>query len=494
MSRPSLFVSVLALALSACGGNPLPSQTAVELLPKLTVSALTPQVNEGDTARFEVRISEPSPQPVAVRYYTQPGTASTNDDPPDYAGQDNPFAPTEKVMNPGQETLEIEIPTTNDGVFEADETFRLYLHSAQGASVDTDANYFAEVTILDDDTPPALSLADTVPQSQVVLESGGTLELRFVLDNSNNTPGVDITVPLEYSGEAVMGEDFRAPTEVVLEKNWTLDEVTVEVVLLDDPLPGEGDRDLIITLGTPDNATLGGFVQTTVTIRDDDGAGALNDTGVTRCQDDSQDRPCPVDSHPGQDGEQVTPMQFSLYAVGDDQCIVDHRSGLMWEVKQPYAENTGSRWAGATYTWYEPADNRNGGDPGTNTAGSTTVACRIDNCTTSAYVAHLNETRLCGFDDWRLPTVSELVGLLHLAFPTCATLDNFGNCAQWAASDDQAFPNTRPARYWTASPSAYRPTHAWFVDFGKGTFSTAPKSKDYHLRAVRRIRDGDLPP
>ncbi len=477
---------VLALLLSGCG-EPLPLGTYVEILPELTVTPLTPTVNEGEEAKFVVRLSEAVATPVVVSYFTETGTASSDD----YNG----VPAGAKSFNPGQMELEIIIDTIQDGLYEDDETFRLYLRPGTDATVNPEQNY-AEVTIIDDDAPWTLELAPTVPETVTIGENVGKQLISFVLyddpANDYNTPARDITLPLQYGGSAVRGEDFRAPDEVVLKKGVSLTEVHVEIELIDDITPNEPDKDIVVTLGTPDHALLGPKTQTTIILLDDDGTGALNDTGVTQCQDDTTQGDCPMATHPGQDGDRDTPMRFSFYSNGSETCVVDETTGLMWEVKQDNSDLGGKRRAGSTYTWYETTDNINGGNPGTIRSGG---VCGLDNCNTSAYVDELNRTGLCGFNDWRLPKVHELLSLVRYDLPGCVQYDVGGTtCLERVAIDTGIFPYTVAYRYWSTSPSPYDSDYAWAVDFADGRMGTFRKAEEFHLRAVRRVRPGDLNP
>ena len=497
--RP-LFWLASAVWLAGCG-DPLPQAVQVELLPKLSVEVEEPEITEGDTAKFIIRLSEPVDRPVGVRYFSLPGTASSNDDPPDYDGRDTAFSPTEVVLNPGQTEYTVEINTNDDTVHEDAETFTLNLHSGVRAEVDL-KRYIATVTLLDNDAPATLELADAIPDNRTVPENAGQYRLAFKLYNPDAPdvllrPGLDITVPLQYGGTAVRGQDFDGPDEITLKKNEDLTEFEAVITLIDD-IDNENDKTLEISLGTPDEAILGPRIQTTVTLIDDDGTGLLNDSGLTRCQDDTTIQNCPVATHPGQDGDQDTPMRFSLYAVGADECIVDETTGLMWERKQ---DNSGGlRQTGASYTWYNTVDNINGGDPGTNSAagGGFGIVCTLDNCTTSAYIEAVNQANngagLCGFTDWRLPRLDELLTLVHYD-PPCRYRDSNDQCIEWEATIDlTAFPLTARGPYWSASPSAYQPGKAWVVDFADGSFTTRLKQEWGYLRAVRRLRPGDLPP
>jgi hypothetical protein len=51
------------------------------------------------------------------------------------------------------------------------------------------------------------------------------------------------------------------------------------------------------------------------------------------------------------------------------------------------------------------------------------------------------------------------------------------------------FPAVKPERYWSSTTQNNRTTNAWWVEFGAGTVSQAPKTSLYWVRAVR----GGLP-
>ena len=72
----------------------------------------------------------------------------------------------------------------------------------------------------------------------------------------------------------------------------------------------------------------------------------------------------------------------------------------------------------------------------------------------AAYVAQVNQSALCGYSNWRLPTANELESLVDFSLTAGAAADAFG------------FPVMQPDRYWSGEPRVNTTTDAWFVDFG----------------------------
>lgn len=226
----------------------------------------------------------------------------------------------------------------------------------------------------------------------------------------------------------------------------------------------------------------------------------LNDTGIDWCANsDSSDNvwlSCPIADHPGQDAElgrdaearARTLQKTGAGAAGFDftklnaegnavpaasvlwDCVRDNHTGLVWEVK---TIDGGLRDTHNTYTWYNPAAGRNGGDPGTANGG---ICGMADGCDTQGYVAAVNEIALCGFSDWRLPSRLELDSIRH-----------FGRVRTFPLIDVDYFPNTR-SQYWSAAPFAGDATKAWTIDFSGTGADTVPKSEAQSVRLVRSGR------
>lgn len=200
------------------------------------------------------------------------------------------------------------------------------------------------------------------------------------------------------------------------------------------------------------------------------GTGKLTDTGITSAQcyqagiqgvvscssaaalglNDNQDGMMGRDvSNPdNSDGK----LGFSYSLVGSyakTECVKDNITGLTWEGKP----TTGERAASSKYTNY---DDKSSSDA-------------------SAYVDAVNASALCGYSDWRLPTVDELQSLVDYG----VTYPGLRIDASW-------FPNTQNFVYWSSSsdvtnagigPSAYGIWGGYITSFGRAS--------NYHVRLVR---------
>jgi hypothetical protein len=138
-------------------------------------------------------------------------------------------------------------------------------------------------------------------------------------------------------------------------------------------------------------------------------------------------------------------------SYSSSECLLDKVSGLVWEGKQP-------------------AEPRGGNTLFTNLGNGAVNDV-------SAHVATVNASRLCGFNDWRVPSRMELHSIVHYANP------------QAAVAIDTRFVNAYAGEHWTREADSRDSTRAWTVDFGvesgDGTSSTSPRNE---TRAVRLVR------
>lgn len=94
-------------------------------------------------------------------------------------------------------------------------------------------------------------------------------------------------------------------------------------------------------------------------------------------------------------------------------------------------------------------------------------------CTTEAYINYINQSKLCGRSNWRLPNRIELRSL---------SLDQ--RIDDIAFIDTHYFPNTQAHYYWSASNFKYAESRAWAVDFSNGFDNSREKNRAYHIRLV----------
>ncbi len=174
-------------------------------------------------------------------------------------------------------------------------------------------------------------------------------------------------------------------------------------------------------------------------------------------------------------GEPLTD-QTAAYATTPWDCVKDNFTGLIWEVK---TYDSGLHDHYDKYNWYNTDPATNGGSVGFadddgdicygyNSGDSGTF------CNTEAYVNRVNAAGWCGATDWRMPTVNELVSLVHYGI-------------SYPAIDSGYFPNVYYSHVWSGSPSASSSDGAWSVSFGYG--HSGINLRDYGW-AVRLVRDG----
>ncbi len=235
--------------------------------------------------------------------------------------------------------------------------------------------------------------------------------------------------------------------------------------------------------------------------------GQLNDTGIILCADEqASDLECPQGLFPGQDadiGRDALAKQGALTKTGggiagfdwvkldangqalaiqnqswiDDgsetdgthwSCIEDKVTGLIWEVKE--SDSNHARYGMHTYNWYSNDPLTNGGVAGEVKLDNET--CPTSPCNTQNYTAWVNQSKLCGFADWRMPSVRELVSIAVYSKVT-------------PALDQDYFPNAKQPRFFTKHSLASDPNLAWYVYFSDASVSSTNKSDRSYVRLVR---------
>ncbi len=149
------------------------------------------------------------------------------------------------------------------------------------------------------------------------------------------------------------------------------------------------------------------------------------------------------------------------YATMIWTCVQDNVTGLVWEVK---TTTTGIHNRDNTYQW----------------GGLTAIGRDNSNRKGTYYEPSWNElingsnsATLCGYDNWRVPTASELSSIVIKGTINQVVDPNF-------------FPNTASDFYWSASPVASNDITAWIVYFsGDGGNANGNRSSNGRVRLVR---------
>lgn len=229
----------------------------------------------------------------------------------------------------------------------------------------------------------------------------------------------------------------------------------------------------------------------------------INDTGIAQCLNSAaQLVACNTTDLPGQDGDQGQDYthpsssdgklgfrfvklaenggeiaQSAQYTQQPWACVQDVTTGYTWEVKAD--DSLSPRYFDWVYSWYNTDPAQNLGTPGFSEAGT---ACYQTPCNTEAYIQSLNEAKLCGFDDWRLPNLYEL-----------RSIRDYGTSGNTPAIDTNYFPNDPGDLMWTAVNRDTNSDFAFALRFNAvsptGLVSAGQdkyyKGEQHHIRAVR---------
>nr|WP_219812003.1 tandem-95 repeat protein [Vibrio jasicida] len=210
--------------------------------PKVSIVADTGSTAEGNDANFTVSIDQKADEDVVVTF-----TIGGDVDGDDYTAP-NTYTVT---IPAGQTSVDLDIETLDDGIYEGAEDLTVTLTGTSGAdsSLNT-ASKDASVSVADEQAAPKVSIVadqDSVNEGQT---AGFTVSLDQVADEK-------VTVEFEYSGVAQDGTDFTGVA-------------SIEVPA------GQSSVDLDITTLT--DGTYEGAESFTVTIKDVEGADATAST------------------------------------------------------------------------------------------------------------------------------------------------------------------------------------------------------------------------
>lgn len=129
------------------------------------------------------------------------------------------------------------------------------------------------------------------------------------------------------------------------------------------------------------------------------------DTGQSKCYNNEEEIPCPASGEPfyGQDAQYQGPARS--YTDLGNGTVRDNVTGLVWEQKtnmDSVANYSDPHDADNTYTWCDTDSTTSGGNQGT---------CGGND--TKAFIDQLNSANFGGYNDWRVPTIKELVTITN---------------------------------------------------------------------------------
>lgn len=167
-------------------------------------------------------------------------------------------------------------------------------------------------------------------------------------------------------------------------------------------------------------------------------------------------------------GESDHGVKFSAVAVGNDTCVFDQQTGLLWQGK---TEIPGLHDYRNTYSWYDPDETHKeldyrGIEDGGECAGSA--------CDTWNYVRAVNAAGYCGYNDWRVPHKDELFSVSDLR-----RADNP------PTTDTAFFVHAQPAEYWSGNDYSFQWDAAWAWNFQYGHDRVDWKKTPKFVRLVR---------
>jgi Protein of unknown function (DUF1566) len=153
------------------------------------------------------------------------------------------------------------------------------------------------------------------------------------------------------------------------------------------------------------------------------------------------------------------------------ECVFDSSTGLTWEGKP----TSGVR---STNNIYTNLDNSNSLQITTYGALSMPTQAQIDASSNSiGYVNAVNAMSLCGYSNWRVPTLNELL-TINVGASNSVNQNLTTDMVTW-------FPNLYPSGYWTSTPDAANSVGAYTFILGTNAHYQQYRIAKFPIRLVR---------
>ena len=270
----------------------------------VTLRASAGQVEEGGSITVTATMFVTQPRDVVIPLEYVHGTT-----------EDGDYLPLDAITIPQGELMEAgDIYTIDDDVYEEDETFTVAINADQlPEEIERISPFSAEITIINDDSPPPVEATLSVDPNMV--DEGNSVTVTVNLATDLDT---DVTIPLVLTDISTVLQDYSAPNPAQVEITagetigqyiiWTANDAVDEedekfkVAIVKDPLPDE------IELGEPSEID--------VVIIDDDVTGIDAPESITVREGDTESFNISLTSEPL---DEVTVMM--TWAAGEDLAI-----------------------------------------------------------------------------------------------------------------------------------------------------------------------------
>ena len=222
--------------------------------PTLTLSAPRDPVPEGRPAVFTLTLSGASGKNISVAYATQDNTATATA----IAGEGDYNATSGTLIIPvGATSGEVRVATLDDPLDEDTETFTLRITTPNNATIATPGNttsppasITATASISDNDLPPSVSIIAS--NSPVAEGDTAGFTIRLTSPSGKN---ISVAYTTNATASNATETDDYTPTSDIVAITAGATSAQVQVMTADDDLD-EGDESLVVTIHSPNNATL----------------------------------------------------------------------------------------------------------------------------------------------------------------------------------------------------------------------------------------------
>jgi hypothetical protein len=223
-----------------------------------TISISDASVSEGDTgtttATFTVNLSAPADRTVSVSFYSAASDAQKDVDYQTVQGR--------LTFAPGTTTQTIAVPVAGDSLDEFDEHFSVVLAYPLNTTI---SKQRGEATILDNDSPPSVSIDDvSLPEG-----NAGTSPAVFTVTLSNVSGKPILLQYTTADGSATAGSDYASTTGTVSIAAGVLS-TTIPILVNGDTF-SESNETFVVNLIGAGNATLLKAAGTGTILNDDGG-------------------------------------------------------------------------------------------------------------------------------------------------------------------------------------------------------------------------------